>query len=125
MAVIDLCGITDIGALLRDKRRSPWAAAWIRLSGEAGDNLARRCSPLIYASRKAPPFLIVHGEEDASVPLDQATRLAGALRSAGNECRLVTLPGAGHMLGITAPVAVQRKLKHARRDFLTSLGVLQ
>ncbi len=123
MGVVDLCGITDVTSLIHDAIRSPWVRAWIQRGGEEGDRLARVCSPLSYASRQAPPFLVVHGQKDASVPFEQASRLAEALKNSGNDCRFVTLPDAGHLLGITASVPVQRELRAARRDFLGRLGL--
>lgn len=125
LGVIDLCGITDIPALLADEARAPWAAAWIQRGGEERHRLAAQCSPLTYAARKAPPFLIVHGRKDTSVPFDQASRLAGALETAGNSCRFAAIPEAGHLLGVTAAVSVQRQLREARRAFLAELGLLE
>lgn len=123
LAVVDLCGITDIPGLLGDRARAPWAAAWIQQSGEAQRRLAERCSPMTRVSPDAPPFLIVHGEKDTSVPFDQAERFASALQEAGNDCTFVRIPEAGHQLGVTAEVGVQRKLRDARREFLKKLGL--
>lgn len=41
------------------------------------------------------PWLVVHGEEDQSVPVDDARRLAEV---AGEQARLELVPGAGHTL---------------------------
>jgi len=43
-----------------------------------------------------PPFLILHGDQDDQVPLDQSQRLDAALKAAGVASTLVVLPGAGH-----------------------------
>lgn len=56
-------------------------------------------SPVTYASADDPPFLIVHGTDDKTVPLDQAERLAAALKKAGAQATLVKVEGAGHALG--------------------------
>ena len=40
------------------------------------------------------PLLLIHGEADTIVPLDQAVRLA---RAAGPSCQTVTLPGVDHV----------------------------
>ncbi|HMB06362.1 MAG TPA: alpha/beta fold hydrolase [Isosphaeraceae bacterium] len=40
------------------------------------------------------PLLLIHGEADSIVPVDQAIRLA---RAAGPSCQAVTLPGVGHV----------------------------
>jgi dipeptidyl aminopeptidase/acylaminoacyl peptidase len=43
-----------------------------------------------------PPFLVMHGENDGMIPIDQSELLADALRSAGVEVTFVPLPGIGH-----------------------------
>jgi acetyl esterase/lipase len=120
--VVDLCGITDIAALLSDEHRKPWAALWV--PGEGADQLRRaaRFSPLTYASRGGCRFMVAHGEEDASVPFDQAQRFVAALRSGGTPCEFLRLPGTGHQLGVTASVPVQQALRSARREFLGGFG---
>lgn len=60
---------------------------------------ARAASPVTYARASAPPFLIIHGTEDKTVPIDQAGRLVKALRDAGAKWPKTTymiLDGAGH-----------------------------
>ena len=69
------------------------------LAGEASslDERAKRASPVTYAHEKAPPFLIIHGTADRTVPVDQGQRLAKALKDAGaNEVTLKIYDGAGH-----------------------------
>ena len=45
--------------------------------------LYEAASPTLRAHRDAPPFFILHGENDAVVPRSQAEGFANALRSAG------------------------------------------
>jgi dipeptidyl aminopeptidase/acylaminoacyl peptidase len=42
-------------------------------------------SPLHYVTKDAAPFLIMHGDQDAVVPLAQSVKLAQALKRAGVE----------------------------------------
>jgi arylsulfatase len=58
--------------------------------------LARQASALHLVSADDPPFLILHGDQDEQVPLDQSQRLDAALKAAGVVSTLVVLPGAGH-----------------------------
>jgi len=44
------------------------------------------------------PVTFVHGEQDKLVPLRHARNLHRTIVDAGGRSRLVTLPGAGHML---------------------------
>jgi acetyl esterase/lipase len=58
--------------------------------------LYRKASPLTYAGKNAPPFLFVHGTEDAIVPIKQSRDLAEKLRQAGASARLAPMEGAGN-----------------------------
>lgn len=57
---------------------------------------ARKASPISYVTRNDPPFLIMHGTLDMSVPYHQSVELDSALREAGAEVNFRTLVGAGH-----------------------------
>jgi arylsulfatase A-like enzyme/dienelactone hydrolase len=59
-------------------------------------DLARQASALYHVSKEDPPFLILHGDKDPQVPLDQSQRLHAKLREAGVAAELVVIPGAGH-----------------------------
>lgn len=54
----------------------------------------------------AQPTLIIHGEADALVSLDDARRLAEILPNA----KLIVLPGAGHVPTMTRPLEVSREI---------------
>jgi dipeptidyl aminopeptidase/acylaminoacyl peptidase len=43
------------------------------------------------------PVLLIHGEKDRTSPLEQVQRLCAKLRSAGKNCELLIIPGAGHV----------------------------
>jgi acetyl esterase/lipase len=55
-------------------------------------------SPVTYAAQGDPPFLIIHGDQDSIVPLDQSRELASALRSERVPVSLVVVQGGGHAL---------------------------
>jgi acetyl esterase/lipase len=58
--------------------------------------LARKLSPITYVNPKYPPTLIVHGDSDKVVPLQQAQAMDQALTRAGVEHKLEVVPGGGH-----------------------------
>jgi len=53
-------------------------------------------NPITYISGDEPPFLIMHGDSDMLVPHHQSVLLYRALKKAGVEVTLRTLPGVGH-----------------------------
>jgi dipeptidyl aminopeptidase/acylaminoacyl peptidase len=53
-------------------------------------------SPLSYADRIDVPLLVMHGDEDPVVPVDQSARLASAIRAAGGDVECHVIPGEGH-----------------------------
>jgi dipeptidyl aminopeptidase/acylaminoacyl peptidase len=58
----------------------------------------QRANPISYVTEHAPPFLIVHGEDDALVPVGQSQLLADSLAKAGVEVNLEIIAGDGHGL---------------------------
>jgi acetyl esterase/lipase len=58
--------------------------------------LLREASPLRRVRPGLPPFLLVHGTADMSVPYEQSLRLREALRGADVPCTLVTVPDGTH-----------------------------
>ncbi len=58
--------------------------------------LAQQASALYQVSADDPPFLIMHGEKDPGVPLNQSERLDEKLKSAGIESTLHVVKEAGH-----------------------------
>jgi acetyl esterase/lipase len=58
--------------------------------------LAKQLSPITYVSAKYPPTLIIHGDSDRVVPLQQAQIMDHALGEAGVEHKLEVIPGGGH-----------------------------
>lgn len=53
-------------------------------------------SPARLVQPDAPPFLIIHGDADIVVPVQQAHAMHGALKNAGVKTELVILEGIGH-----------------------------
>ena len=69
----------------------------IERSPYSPEEARRLLSPVTHVRSDAPPFLIVHGDEDRAVPIDQGRRLAAALSAVGATAEFVTVPGAGHV----------------------------
>lgn len=101
-AVCDFFGPADLLAVLEPgawpSHASPTSAESLLLGGPVAErvDLARLASPVTHVSTDDPPFLIVHGDQDRVVPLDQSERLHRALTAAGVESTLHVVKGAGH-----------------------------
>ncbi len=63
---------------------------------EAARAALREASPLRRVHAGLPPFLLVHGTADMSVPFEQSVQLQARLRQAGVACELVTVPDGTH-----------------------------
>jgi acetyl esterase len=59
-------------------------------------NGLRQLSPQTWISKSAPPFLMIHGTADMTVPFEQSEAMCAALRDAGANCELFPVAGAGH-----------------------------
>ncbi|MCL4177351.1 MAG: prolyl oligopeptidase family serine peptidase [Verrucomicrobia bacterium] len=57
---------------------------------------ARELSPARLVNAPAVPFLVIHGDADRVVPLQQSRKLVEALKAAGGPAELVVKPGGGH-----------------------------
>ena len=62
------------------------------------EELMRVASPIAYVAAGAPPFQVVHGTLDETVPFEQAERFTEALKVSGNEVDLLPIAGAYHNL---------------------------
>jgi acetyl esterase/lipase len=56
----------------------------------------RRISPVTHVSADDPPTLIIHGDADKLVPIQQAEEIVAKLKEAGVGTSLVVKPGAAH-----------------------------
>ncbi len=56
----------------------------------------REANPLTYAAPGVPPFLILHGCSDTTVPVHQSELLYGALAAHDNDVSLCLIEGLGH-----------------------------
>ena len=60
--------------------------------------LLRAISPLNHVRAGLPPFLLIHGDADKTVPLQQSLDFQAKVRTHGGICDLMVLPGGLHSL---------------------------
>ncbi len=61
--------------------------------------LLKQASPITYVTKDSPPTIMIHGDKDEVVPLQQSEVLAAKLKEAGVPVKLVVHPGGGHPWG--------------------------
>jgi acetyl esterase/lipase len=119
VGVVDLYGITDVGALLVKPTPRVWAVEWIGPQPSPATR-AREVSPITLVRPGLPPVLIVHSVADAEVPYEQSLRLVDALRGAGVSIDLLRFENTPHGFFDDAELA---RLEGAILAFLARLGV--
>jgi acetyl esterase/lipase len=93
-AVVDWFGPTDL-LTIGPLAESPVSKLIGGLPAKMPEK-ARKASPMTYVGKDAAPMLIMHGDKDMLVPLNQSERFAEALKKAGAEVRLQVIHGNGH-----------------------------
>jgi acetyl esterase/lipase len=94
-AVISVAGAYDLPTL-------SWGNLWTPVSGDV-DAERRQASPINHVTPSMKPILVVHSDDDKSVPIDQAVRMVRALEGAKVRHRFVHYQDRGHM-GLTDEV---------------------
>lgn len=107
-AVVDWFGPTDVVHLAEEQEHLPpdirvpgkniRQYVDLLLGGPVNQHLAaaKDASPISHVSGKLPPFLIVHGDHDPTVPLQQSKEFFQALKNNHVDASLRIVPNGGH-----------------------------
>ncbi|MDE3090642.1 MAG: alpha/beta hydrolase [Chloroflexota bacterium] len=93
-AVVDLFGPADLPALLTSRAMVVGQTVFGAKSN--GDPILVRASPVTYIDPSDPPFLILQGDKDTTVPPEQSQILYDRLKAASVPATLVIVKNAGH-----------------------------
>lgn len=113
-AVCDWCGPSDLVAiqkeagpenLLRVHDKNGRVAQYLGGMPEDRRALADMANPCLHAKAGDPPFLIMHGDADRVVPVQQSYDLYKALQAAHVQSQLIIIPGADHNFYAAEPLA--------------------
>ncbi len=74
---------------------------------EKRKSIGKQISPVYHASKDSAPSLIIHGDKDKLVPIQQAELMVAKLKEHGVPCELVTKKGGDHGW---APAEMQKDL---------------
>ncbi len=101
--VVSWAGLSDLSAnlqLLRDNygKDSADYQYWTSLIGDPDKDadLIKAASPVTYAQAYKPPVLLIHGEDDGVVDVDQSKLMNRALKRAGRDVQLIIFKNEGH-----------------------------
>jgi acetyl esterase/lipase len=94
-AVVNFYGITDVADQLGGPHMQKYAVTWVPEQPRRLE-LARRVSPMTYVRRNVPPVLTIHGDADPTVPYTHGVSLTKALRDAGADAQLISVPQGKH-----------------------------
>lgn len=101
-AIVSYFGASDLTTILAQSTPhglSVRVPALKRLLGAPPDQvpeLARQASPIFHVGRGAPPILLLHGDQDIQMPINQLYELQWAYEQAGLHPEVLILHGVGH-----------------------------
>lgn len=117
-AAVVWSGVSDFMPL----RDMAVANAFLGCAGPVCDPQRKLASPVTYVDSSTPPFLIIHGMEDAFIPVSQASRLNAAIQAKGGSAVLVLLPGVGRGFAGATPEATADASRRAWQRTVDFLG---
>ncbi|WP_421798940.1 alpha/beta hydrolase fold domain-containing protein [Haliscomenobacter sp.] len=95
-AVVDFYGPSELIALKNGEDPKSPEAILLGAAPLDRPDLAKIASPANYVDKNDPPFLIIHGEKDESVPYQQSKLLSSWLTVKGVKNELIIVKGAPH-----------------------------
>lgn len=107
--VVAIAPVSDLNQMLREERRNYGNNHWViqywsnvMADGEARKAKLQAISPAKHAHLATAPILLIHGDDDTVVPIDQSRTMEQALRRAGKSVELIRLKGEDHGLSIAS-----------------------
>jgi dipeptidyl aminopeptidase/acylaminoacyl peptidase len=98
-----IAGVSDLGLFLVEAKRfygveSAGLEVWRRILGDASTSELAATSPAKLAANVRVPLLLIHGDKDTVVPIEQSQLMASAMKAAGKPVEFVTLVDENHYL---------------------------
>ena len=93
-AVVDLFGPADLPAMFTSNAQLVGNRVFGSTSRD--DPILVQASPVTYISKDDPPFLILQGDKDKTVPMEQSQELYDKLKAGNVTATLVIVKNAGH-----------------------------
>ena len=96
-AVVSMAGIFDLTVKIPSGLNSSVYYAFGKLAGSGAQEMVD-ASPVTYIGADDPPFLILHGDKDGVVPVEQSEIFYNRLVEAGVPATLIVINGGDHGL---------------------------
>jgi acetyl esterase/lipase len=101
-AIVDLYGASNLTTILAQSTphglgvRVPALELLLGAQPAAAPDLAHLASPVFHVDAGDPPLLLMHGDQDPQMPINQSHELAGAYQRAGRPVEFQVMHGSGH-----------------------------
>lgn len=101
-AIVDLYGASNLTTILAQSTphglevRKPALDLLLGGQPDAVPALARLASPVFWVDVLDPPLLLLHGDQDPQMPINQAHELQGAYEKVGLPVEFIVVHGSGH-----------------------------
>lgn len=101
-AVVSYFGASNLTTILAQSTpfglnvRVPALQRLLGAAPEDNEAAARLASPVFHVDRADPPLLMLHGDQDRQMPINQSHELEAAYEAAGAAVDLIVVHGAGH-----------------------------
>lgn len=101
-AIVDYYGPTNFLTILKQSTphglsvRIPALQLLLGSQPEENEALAQLASPVFHVDKSDPPLLLIHGDQDPQVPINQSHELHGRYRSLGLTVRFEVIHGGAH-----------------------------
>lgn len=103
--VVSISGVSDLTQMLRTEKRDHGKSSWVvshwensMANGEATNDFLDSISPVNFADKFSAPVLLIHGENDETVPIKQSKAMYKKLKSADKSVELKELKDENHYL---------------------------
>src|SRR5262249_34942237 len=118
---VSVAGVADMHKMLTDILASEGADRraldfWRGLSSAQSQDLDA-ISPAQHAAKAEAPVLLIHGENDSVVRIDQSRLMERALKAAGKPVEFVVMPGEDHWLSseTTRQIMLEKSLAFVQK----------
>jgi acetyl esterase/lipase len=119
-AIVDYFGASNLTTILAQSTpyglsvRQPALDKLLGAQPESVPELAKLASPVLHVDRNDPPLLLLHGDQDPQMPINQSHELQGAYEKLGLDAKLIVVHGAAH----AGPIFYEGEQLKAAVEFL-------